>query len=250
MYSHYGELCTEFYDLSKPLGYSTGDVEYYLDRLSNVKGKVLEVGCGSGRVLIPLLQAGVQIDGIDNSCAMLEACRKRCEQLKLNPLLIEGEMHSFSLDSRYEAIIIPGGSFQLIEEREKAVAALKQFNKHLVPGGKLILDLFLPTDFNANAISIRTLETPQQEVLVLEDRRIEVNLIEQKTVSLLKYEKWKDGALLQSELQRFAVSWYGLQEFELLLEKAGFHQISQSADYTFGQKLVNANQMITFEATS
>lgn len=138
MYSHYGELCTEFYDLSKPLGYSTGDVEYYLERLSNMKGKVLEVGCGSGRVLIPLLQAGIQINGIDNSSAMLDACKKRCEQLKLNPLLIEDEMHSFSLDDQYEAIIIPGGSFQLIEGWEKAVAALKQFNKHLVASIKLV----------------------------------------------------------------------------------------------------------------
>lgn len=71
MYRSYGELCTEVYDLSKPLGHSFGDVEYYLERLSNVRGNVLEVGCGSGRVLIPLLQAGISIDGLDHSDAML-----------------------------------------------------------------------------------------------------------------------------------------------------------------------------------
>lgn len=55
MYSSYGELCTEVYDLSKPLGKYYRDIEYYKERLADVKGKVLEVGCGSGRVLIPLL---------------------------------------------------------------------------------------------------------------------------------------------------------------------------------------------------
>lgn len=71
MYSSYGELCTEVYDISKPLGYSFGDVEFYTQRLIHSKGKVLEAGCGSGRVLIPLLEAGINVDGLDNSTEIL-----------------------------------------------------------------------------------------------------------------------------------------------------------------------------------
>ncbi|CAM4337449.1 hypothetical protein PAAL109150_21495 [Paenibacillus alkaliterrae] len=156
MYISYGELCTEFYDISKPLGFSFGDVEYYKERLSDVKGKVLEVGCGSGRVLIPLLQAGLQIDGLDNSSAMLDSSRRRFSALNLNPMLFNAEMHNFSLRDKYESIIIPGGSFQLIEGREQTLTALNHFYNYLQPGGRLILDLFIPTDLNTSSVSNRS----------------------------------------------------------------------------------------------
>lgn len=248
MYSSYGELCTEVYDISKPLGFSTGDAEYYIERLTNIKGKVLEAGCGTGRVLIPLLQAGIDIDGLDHSIPMLELCRSRCRELKLNPKLMEGEMVNCSLDYHYEAIIIPGGTFQLIEGREQAITTLNHFNRYLMPGGKLILDLFMPTDYNEHLITTRAWDISMDEVILLEEKRIEVNLLEQKIISLLKYEKWKSGNLIKSELQRLPLSWYGNYEFELLLEKAGYQAISKSADYKFGEKAVRAGQMITYEA--
>jgi len=128
MYRSYGELCTEVYDLSKPLGHSTGDVEYYIERLSGVQGKVLEIGCGSGRVMIPLLQAGISIDGLDHSDEMLNSCRRRCDELNLTSKLIKDEMHNFELDGQYDAIIIPAGSFQLIEGREQAITTLQHYN--------------------------------------------------------------------------------------------------------------------------
>jgi len=248
MYSSYGELCTEVYDLSKPLGYSFGDVEFYKERLSDIKGKVLEVGCGSGRVLIPLLQSGIRIEGLDSSGEMLTSCRRRSSELGLNPNLYEGEMHDFYLRNKYEAIIIPSGSFQLIEGREKAISALRHFTNYLTPSGKLIMDLFIPTEFNTNSISTSTWNTPNSEVIVLEDKLIEVNLLEQKMISLLKYEKWKNGKILQTELQRFPLMWYGYYEFFLLLESIGYQDIRISTDYKYGVTPINAGQMITYEA--
>ena len=248
MYSSYGELCTEVYDLSKPLGYSFGDVEFYLERLLNIKGKVLEVGCGSGRVLIPLLQAGIEIEGLDNSTAMLDSCRRRCDELNLTAKLYNNEMHNFSLANKYDAIIIPGGSFQLIEGREQAITTLNHLYSYLTPGGRLIIDLFIPTDLNANSTSTRTWNTLNNEVIILEDRRTELNILEQRTVSLLKYEKWKDGNLTQTELQRFPLSWYGNYEFELLLERLGYEDIIKSADYKFMNRPTTDGQMITYEA--
>lgn len=249
MYSSYGALCTEVYDLTKPLGFSFGDVEYYTERLTGVTGKVLEVGCGSGRVMIPLIQAGLDVEGLDNSPAMLDSCRRQCAQLQLKPQLYQEEMYDFKLPHPYEAIIIPGGSFQLIEGRALAIAALAHFNACLTSGGRLILDLFIPTDVQEHAHSTKTWTTPAQEVLVLEERCIERNLLEQRVVSLLKYEKWKDGSLLQTELQRLPLSWYGVHEFELMLEKAGFTEIVVSADYEYKRQPERAGQMITYEAT-
>jgi hypothetical protein len=61
-----------------------------------------------------------------------------------------------------------------------------------------------------------------------------VDLLEQYTVSHLKYEKWRDGVLVRTELQRFPLRWYGLEEFELVLSSLGYAEIVVSADYEYG----------------
>ncbi|WP_188540739.1 class I SAM-dependent methyltransferase [Paenibacillus segetis] len=248
MYSAYGPLCTKVYELSKPVGYSTGDVEYYTERLKGRKGKTLEVGCGSGRVLVPLLESGIPIEGIDYSSSMLDSCRAECHDRGLSTTLYLGDMGDFSLDEKYSDIIIPGGSFQLIEEREKAVQALRNFYDHLESGGRLILDLFLDIDLELNKVSMRTWEIPPSEAITLETRIIEVDFLKQKTVSLLKYEQWSEGQLLQTELQRFPLCWYGLHEFQLLLESIGYKDVTISADYSYGTLPTHAGAMLTYEA--
>lgn len=212
------------------------------------KGKILEAGCGSGRVLIPLIEAGLNVDGVDNSVEMLSSCRKRCEERGFSPNLFEGAMQDFKIERNYEAIIIPSGSFLLLESREESMKALYHFYKHLEPGGRLIIDTSLQTDFDTNKITTRTWNTANGEVITLEEKRIEVNFLEQRMVSLLKYEKWLDGDLLKTELQRFPLRWYGIEEFKMMLEKVGFKDIVISAEYQYGQGPTNAQQMLTYEA--
>nr|MBS9408221.1 class I SAM-dependent methyltransferase [Streptococcus oralis] len=82
----------------KPVGYSlNGDIEYYQERLKNGRGRILEAAVGSGRVIIPRLEAGFKVDGIDYSPEMLESCRIRCNERGLHPHLYEGSLQQFSL---------------------------------------------------------------------------------------------------------------------------------------------------------
>lgn len=67
-------------------------------------------------------------------------------------------------------------------------------------------------------------------------------------MTYLRYEKWRDEKLLQTELQRFAIRWYGVEEFKLLLASIGFTDIVISADFVYGQEPVNASQAYVFEA--
>lgn len=106
MFNYYGKLSSEVYDIDKYIGLSFGDVEFYSDRLASCKGKILEPGVGTGRILIPLLEKGMNVDGFDVSDEMLKICRNNCETKGLNPKLSEGEMASFSLNTKYEAIIV------------------------------------------------------------------------------------------------------------------------------------------------
>ena len=249
MFSYYGALSTEVYDFTKPVGYSLGgDIEYYLERLKGTHGKILEAGVGSGRFLIPLLEKGFDVDGIDYSAEMLNSCRVRCEERNLETNLYEGDLRSFNLETKYEAIVVPTGSFCLIDKLADAKKGLANFHEHLVPGGRIIIDLLLPSDWKTGEITTSSFQLSSDEGITLESKSIEINWIDQTTLSYLKYEKWNKGKLVDTELQEFAMRWYGVEEFKLILESTGFSDISCSADYTYQQEPSKGNQVFTFEA--
>lgn len=247
-FSYYGELCTEVYDLTKEIGQSLGgDLEYYRDRLKHCKGRILEAMVGSGRVIIPLLESGLIVDGIDYSPEMLASCRQRCEKRELTTNLYESNLQELSLPDKYEAIIIPAGSFLLIEKREESLTALKRLYEHLHPGGRLMLDLFLPEN-SGQFGGTSTFNLPNGDSITMEGKLVETDLYNQYQVSYLKYEKWRNGALIQTELQRFALRWYGIEEFKLVLENIGFSDVIVSADFDYGKAPTNGKQRFVYEA--
>lgn len=250
-FSNYGELCTEVYDLTKKIGQSFGgDIEFYQEKLRNCKGRILEAMVGSGRVLIPLLESDLNVEGVDYSPEMLASCRQRCEERGLKPNLFESNLQELSLPNKYEAIIIPAGSLLLIEKREESIAVLKKLFEHLEPGGRLILDLFLPdTNFDVGMKSeLSTFAFPNGDIITMESKLVEADLFNQFKVNYLKYEKWRKGELVKSELQRFAIRWYGVEEFKLILESIGFSEVVISADFSFDKKPANSQQQFVYEA--
>lgn len=88
MVSFYGSLSTELYDIDKYIGKTFGDVEYYSERLEGVKGKILEPAVGNGRILIPLLHKGLNIEGFDLSDDMLRLCKKIVQKESFHQIYI------------------------------------------------------------------------------------------------------------------------------------------------------------------
>lgn len=247
MLSYYGSISAEVYDLDKPIGHSFGDVEYYYERLKNVKGRVLEPACGTGRILIPLLEMGIDMEGFDLSDEMLSICKKNLEKRDLNPKLYKDNMIDFKNNENYEAIIVPTGTFLLLHKREDSIRALKNFYDHLKYGGKFIVDTFLPTDFEIGKLSTNTYSFNEEDTITLENKLMEVNFIEQYSVSYGKYEKRVGGKLADAELERFPLRWYGVEEFKLILEDIGFKEVRISSNYEFGKYPVNTDDTITYE---
>lgn len=250
MLGYYNRLSSEVYDIDKYIGLSFGDVEFYSDRLDSCKGDILEPGVGTGRILIPFLEKGLKVDGFDVSEEMLKICRNNCESRGLYPKLFVGKMESFSLDKKYEAIIVPTGTFLLLHEREDSLNALRNFYNHLSDGGKLIIDIFLQTDLTVGNVSTRAWGIQNGDMITLESKIVEVNYISQYTISHNRYEKWNNGELVQTELERFPLRWYGVEEFKTILEQIGFEDIIISADYKHRKYPTNSTQIITFEAVA
>ncbi|WP_042682964.1 class I SAM-dependent methyltransferase [Anaerosalibacter massiliensis] len=250
MLSYYGRLSSEVYDMDKPIGHSFGDVQFYMDRLESCKGPILEPATGTGRILIPLLEKGLNVDGFDSSKDMLNICENNCKKRGLNPKLYEAKMESFSLDTKYDAIIVPTGTFLLLYKRADSIKALKNFYKHLSNDGRLILDISLQTDISIGTVSTKTWKCSNGDIITLENKIVEVDYINQYTISHGRYEKWREGVLIQTELEYFPLRWYGVEEFRLILENIGFKNIVISSDYKFGQYPSNSEEIITFEAVA
>ncbi|WP_026690210.1 class I SAM-dependent methyltransferase [Alteribacter aurantiacus] len=248
MLNFYSTLSSEVYSLDKPIGHSFGDVEYYTERLSKSKGPILEPAVGTGRILIPLLEKGFQVDGFDLSEEMLAICRRNLEERNLSATLFKGEMESYQSNKKYGAVIIPTGSFLLLHEREKSIKALTNFYDHLEEGGRLIVDLFLPSDLHVGHVSTRTWEKFNGDVITLETKTIEVDRINQYFISLNRYELWQKGRLELTELEQFCLRWYGVEEFILLLKEIGFTSVVLSSDYEYGKFPEKDTQSITYEA--
>src|SRR5262245_56439435 len=125
------------------------DVAFFLDEAVGAGGPVLELGCGTGRVLIPIARAGVEIVGVDASAPMLNICRDRLlqelEAVQARVTLVHADMRSFALDRRFTLATIPFRPFQHLLTVDDQLACLSAIRRHLVDGGRLILDLFNPS---------------------------------------------------------------------------------------------------------
>ena len=130
------------------------DVDFFVAAAREAGSPVLEIGCGTGRVLIPTARAGVDVIGLDASSSMLEVCRERLlkepEAVQRRVELVLGDMRGFDLGRSFTLASIPFRPFQHLVTVADQLACLDTIHRHLVPGGMLILDLFNPSlDFLA-----------------------------------------------------------------------------------------------------
>lgn len=248
MNNRYGTLASWVYDLDKPIGRSFGDVEFYRERLHGLRGPILEPAVGNGRLFVPLLEAGLAMEGFDASAEMLDYCLKGCEERSLPANLTQQTFESFSYPKRFEAIVVPLGSFQLITAYPAAMAVLKRFHDHLLPNGRVILDLDSVGSFFDASHSIRRWHTGEGDLLTLTGDRLDTNFVTQTTVTSLRYEHWRNGKLLDTELDLFSLRWWGIAEFELALRAAGFVDIVTCGDHQHGRAPRKDDGIITFEA--
>jgi SAM-dependent methyltransferase len=245
--NRYGSLSAWAYDLDKPIGHSFGDVEFVLGRLKGCTGPILEPAVGTGRVLIPLLEAGHDVEGSDGSNEMLEICRRNCRARGLSPRLSQTRWDAFQCDRKFAAIVMTAGTFMLIGEFETACAILRRFHDHLAPGGRLIFDIS-PDDCFTSDLSLRSWKTADGDLVTLQENKTELDYVMQRSVTPLRYEHWRDGKLVASELETLTLRWWGMHELAMALTAAGFSPPVISGGFEHGRAPRSGDNVISFEA--
>ncbi len=232
----YTGLEAELYDLFRG-GDELDEVALYTDVAAEQGGACLDLGCGTGRVLVPLAQAGVEVVGLDSSPAMVEACRARVAEEGLTAEVVGGDMVDFDLGRTFRSVFVPGASFQLLAEREAAAAALGRMAAHLEPGGLLAMSLFTPW-YEITHESLDGVWRLEKDEPLGDGRRAlchaaaELDRCEQLMDVTHRLEVvGADGETLNSEIKSSRLRWYGKHEIELLLRSAGFDGVETLGDF-------------------
>jgi SAM-dependent methyltransferase len=234
------ESLGELYD-HIPLYQARSDVEFYADEALDTDGKVLELGCGTGRVLIPIARRGKQITGVDNSARMLARCRERLtaepSDVRAKAKLVQADMRKLDLKERFSIALIPFRPFQHLIAVSDQMAALVRIHHHLEPGGRLVFDVFNPNfRYLVSDMSGEREDTPEAQ---LPDRRsfrrtgrvAAVHIVEQYSeVELIYYVRGADGSE-QRLVHGFLMRWYWRYELEHLLARCGFKVKAVFGDY-------------------
>jgi SAM-dependent methyltransferase len=247
-YSEY-EFVADLYDHVAPYR-DRQDVNFFVEAGQESGGPVLEVGCGTGRVLIPTARAGLEIVGLDLSPHMLGVCRghlqAEAKEVRARVRLVEADMRYFELDQTFALATIPFRPFQHLTTVQDQVACLKSIHRHLNDEGRLILDIFNPSlealiedNLGQEFGSEPEFTTPdgrqvqRRHRIVARDRSNQVNQSE-----LIYYVTHPDGRQ-ERLVHAFPMRYLFRFEAEHLLARCGFQVEHLYADYDktpYGEK--------------
>jgi SAM-dependent methyltransferase len=231
VYDSFPEL-PEFYD-EVPAYVERRDVKFYVDEAQNAGGRVLEVGCGTGRTLVPIARAGVQIDGLDSSPRMLDRCRAKLrdedDAVKERVILHEGDARGFDLKRQFNLVIAPFRVMQHLTTTEDQLRFLDSVARHLAPAGRLVFDVFNP-NFSALASADGTEHEDTPETRLPDGRSFRrtgrvsrVRWIDQVSeIELVYYVSPRPGEKAQRHVQSFDMRWFLRAELIHLLARGGF----------------------------
>ena len=240
---HYGlvaQLWDEFWSANTP------EFAYLQSQIKRYGQPVLDLGCGVGRLLLPLLRAGIDIDGCDISPDMLTYCAAKAAREELTPHLYAQTMHEFNLPRHYRTIYICD-SFGLAGSRVLNQESLRRCYQHLEPGGVLIVNI--EAEYASSEgwqlwlkEKRRTLPEPWPQPgarrraadgseFVSSSRMLAFDPLEQSYTRQMRIEKWLAEKRIAQE--EYTLKGYMLfnNEMLLMLQLAGFSDIIVQGDY-------------------
>jgi SAM-dependent methyltransferase len=186
------------------------DVAFYLEEARRAGGPVVELGVGTGRIAVPIAADGIRVIGVDSSAGMLEVCRERAEAAGVGELLDLrlGDLASPPVEERIRLVICPFRSYLHLRDDDGRLRALGAARRLLLPGGRLVFDVFAPAPDDIADTHGRWLE---REPGIFERADWDVN---KRTLTLSVR-----GAAGETTM---SLAWLSPREWRALLERAGF----------------------------
>jgi ubiquinone/menaquinone biosynthesis C-methylase UbiE len=229
-------ILAELYDLV-PSYISRPDADFYLQYAATTTGQILELGCGTGRILLPIAEIGCSVTGLDISEHMLSQCRRKLKskskEIQGRVKLIRKNMTDFNLEDNFHLAIIPFRAFQHLMAVEDQLSCLKSINQHLVPNAKLILDVF--------QVDMERINNPSytEEVEDFAEHELADGRLLRRThriagfhpaeqyndVELIYYLTDRNGAT-ERIIQTFPFRYFFRYEMQHLLERCGFQVVN------------------------
>ena len=235
------KFVADLYDFVVPYQ-NRPDVAFFVDAAKESGGPVLEVGCGTGRILIPTAQAGIEIVGLDLSSHMLKVCRERLqgepEEVRSKVRLVQEDMRDFELPQTFKLITLPFQPFQHLTTVEDQLACLKCLHHHLAKGSELILDIFNPMVESLTRDNLGEevgkepeFTTPDGRRVIRCSKTVSRDLFNQVIhVELIYYVTYPDGRQ-ERLVHAFPMRYLFRYEAEHLLSRNGFEVEQVYADY-------------------
>jgi SAM-dependent methyltransferase len=211
------------------------DLSFFLKEARDAYGKVLELTCGTGRLSVPLLQAGIDLTCVDYSGEMLEVFRKKLEKNHLSCKIANQDMADLSLRDRFNLILIPFHSFSEILDESKHARALTRIREHLADAGHFICTLHNPAvrtqSMDGTVKELGCFPTDGGHTLVLStcfkfDDQSQI-------VHGIQFYEVSDSRGVVGEKQQINVSFYLFHrsQFEILAHTAGFKVVQLYGNY-------------------
>ncbi len=248
-YEYYGMEASS-YDLIDELS-DFDDYSFYRFLIESNPGRVLDLGCGTGRILCQLVRDGIEVTGVDSSSEMLEICRKKISKSELYASVLEGDIRNFSLGSKFENILLPGFTFNLLLEPWEIEGCLEACLRHLEPLGQLVLPTYLPWDMLESESNQKPMEIRRESICDRSDERIvawqgwEIDRFRQLLHLRNRFQRISSSGCVQKEENRsMTLRWHMPYDMQRLLQKCGFGDISIYGDFTFDQPEADSESIV------
>jgi SAM-dependent methyltransferase len=238
-----------FYDIEHDV--LIEDLFMYENLARRCRSPVLELGCGTGRVVLHLARAGFEVTGLDVSPVMLAVAREKLARAGLaeGVRLVEADLCDFALDRRFAMAILAINTFMHFLTVADQVRVLENARRHLKPGGFLVIDLpcadrslLLET---GERLSINhVLTDPNTGRTILKLVTATVDLATQTQRLTLAYDETDGGGVVHRTTASFVVRYFFRYEMELLLDKAGFALEALYGSYGFDPYEDDSERMI------
>lgn len=231
------------------------DLPFYVELAKASGGPVLEIGCGTGRVLLSIAREGIEIEGVDNSGPMLGVLRRHLKaespEVRNRVHLHEGDMRNFGLERKFPLVIIPFRPMQHMYTMEDQLAALRTAAAHLDDGGRLAFDVFypkfemIPAGMGEEVLELEwRMDGNPLKIVRRYLRKESYDKIAQTFSATFLFRTYYGDSLVEEETEPLKMSYYTYPQVRALFLLAGLEPVAEYGSFAKASLDSNATDMI------